>query len=52
MASYQIPTLSLINIHFIFKNTNNNKIVSTIFVDLKKAFDVVDHNILIIWIQR
>ena len=41
-------TLSLINIqHFILKNTNNNKKVATIFVDLKKAFDVVDHNILI-----
>ena len=41
-------TLSLINIqHFIFKNTNNNKKVATIFLDLKKAFDVVDHNILI-----
>ena len=41
-------TLSLINIqHFIFLNTNNNKNVATIFLDLKKAFDVIDHYILI-----
>ena len=34
-------TLSLINIqHFILKNTNNNKKVATIFLDLKKAFDM------------
>ena len=38
-------TLSLINIqHFIFLNTNNNKKVTTIFLDLKKAFDVLDYN--------
>ena len=41
-------TLSHLNLqHFIFSQKSKNKKVASLFLDLKKAFDVVDHNILI-----
>ena len=41
-------TLSLLNIqHFILHKLSQKKKVATIFLDLKKAFDVVDHDILL-----
>ena len=41
-------TLSLLNIqHFILHKLSLKKKVATIFLDLKKAFDVVDHDILL-----
>ena len=41
-------TLLLLNIqHFILHKLSQKKKVATIFLDLKKAFDVVDHDILL-----
>ena len=41
-------TMSLLNIqHFILQKNNENKKIATIFLDLKKSFDVIDHVILI-----
>ena len=41
-------TISLLNIqHYILQKNSEHKKIATIFLDLKKAFDVVDHVILL-----
>ena len=41
-------TLSHFNLqHFLFTKHSLNKKIATLFLDLKKAFDVVDHDILL-----
>ena len=41
-------TLSHFNLqHFLFTKHSLNKKITTVFLDLKKAFDVVDHDILL-----
>ena len=40
-------TLSHINLqHFIFSKYNSNTKIATVFFDLKKTIDVVDHSIM------